>query len=400
MSNNFKYVQTGAMTLYGAGAALGATSLRVIGMTDLNGVKLTMADFGVLGYGSIEPGTSGQEEPITFSGITDNGDGTQTLTGIKTQIGKSPYTQTSGLAISHAGGTTFVVSNTAGFYANFANTGNDETISGVYTFTSPSYPRMDSASTPPSNDAEFATKKYIDDVAIAGSPKATNTVYGIAKLSAAAISSTQPIVVGDNDPRLPNQNENDALAGTSGAPSSVNKYVTNADTSTTVVTLKAVRWDENNKLHASSTTLATVAGDVVALDSNAKLPAVDGSRLTVIGDAYVTTFTKQISDASTTQTITHNLGRMPKLIKAYYHGWTTGSGFKMNTGAYSVKGSNYAGIIGANVDTANTTSLIYINNATGSQTGVINSVSSTNIIIGWTRGGNEASTVDISIEII
>ena len=38
-----------------------------------------------------------------------------------------------------------------------------------------------------------------------------------------------PIAVGDNDPRLPTQAENDAIAGSYGSPSSSNKFVTETD---------------------------------------------------------------------------------------------------------------------------------------------------------------------------
>ena len=74
------------------------------------------------------------------------------------------------------------------------------------------------------SDYQLVDKKYVDDVAIAGAAKASESVYGIAKLSVAAASSVAPIVVGDNDPRVPTEDENDALAGT-GTPSSSDKFV-------------------------------------------------------------------------------------------------------------------------------------------------------------------------------
>lgn len=77
---------------------------------------------------------------------------------------------------------------------------------------------------------QLATKAYADALAIAGSPDATTTTKGITKMSVAPASATSPIAVGDNDPRVPTQDENDALVGTSGTPSSTNKYVTDADT--------------------------------------------------------------------------------------------------------------------------------------------------------------------------
>lgn len=81
-------------------------------------------------------------------------------------------------------------------------------------------------------------KDYVDGIAIAGSPIMSTSLAGIAKLSTTAASTTNPIVVGDNDTRIPTQDENDALAGVS--PSATSTYVTlqaliNGITSTTTI---------------------------------------------------------------------------------------------------------------------------------------------------------------------
>ena len=60
-------------------------------------------------------------------------------------------------------------------------------------------------------------------------PDASNVGKGITRLSVAAVLPATPIAVGDNDGRVPSQNENDALQGTSGVPADANRYVTNAD---------------------------------------------------------------------------------------------------------------------------------------------------------------------------
>lgn len=78
------------------------------------------------------------------------------------------------------------------------------------------------------NDAELATKKYMDAVANNGSPDASTSAKGIAKLSVAPASSTDPIAVGTNDPRIPTADQKAALAGT-GTPSGTNKFVTADD---------------------------------------------------------------------------------------------------------------------------------------------------------------------------
>lgn len=84
---------------------------------------------------------------------------------------------------------------------------------------------------------KFATVKYVNDTAIAGSPDATTTTKGIGKVSVAPVSATSPIFVGDNDPRvptvaqvgyIPTSGQKDALVGnnTDVAVGTGNKYVT------------------------------------------------------------------------------------------------------------------------------------------------------------------------------
>ena len=105
---------------------------------------------------------------------------------------------------------------------------------------------------------------------------ASTSVKGITKLATAPATASNPVAVGDNDPRLPSQDENDALVGTSGAASSSNKYVTNADTrntddrtasglrtsSTVVVVSAATAPTSGQTLVASSTTVAAWATPV------------------------------------------------------------------------------------------------------------------------------------------
>lgn len=72
-------------------------------------------------------------------------------------------------------------------------------------------------------------------------PDASTTVKGVVKLDTAPASASNPIAVGDNSTRLPTQDENDALAGTSGTPSSSNKFVTNDDTASAATASKLAR---------------------------------------------------------------------------------------------------------------------------------------------------------------
>jgi hypothetical protein len=97
--------------------------------------------------------------------------------------------------------------------------GVDYTISAnVITFTVP----------PSSGDWLFAA--YRTTATLLTSPSlASASNIGSTSLSLNAANPAIPIAVGDNDPRIPTQAENDALAGTVGAPSSTNKYITSVD---------------------------------------------------------------------------------------------------------------------------------------------------------------------------
>lgn len=174
----FLTAQLQPFALSGAGAIIGATSLTLKSFKTIDGVNLALADFGTIGYGTLQPGEGTLEEQISFSGVVQNANGTATLSGIKTVLNTSPYTETSGLAKTHAGSTSFVISNTSGFYNQFPAKINNETISGQWTFlNTPIVPGT------------------VSD--------ASTTVKGVSFMSVAPASATGPISVGSNDPRVP-----------------------------------------------------------------------------------------------------------------------------------------------------------------------------------------------------
>jgi hypothetical protein len=204
MADQQLFVQNQPQTLAGSGATLGATTITLTEFTQIDGTLLTMADFGTKGFATIEPGNGTQEEQISFSGVTQNANGTATLTGVKTVLMVSPYTETSGTTVTHPGGSKLVVSNTAGFYNWMASKGNDETITGVYTFTNPNVPRMNTAHTYGAGEEEyFSTKRYSDSLTYAGAPDASTTTKGVVEIAtlaealdgASSGGTTAPLVV-------------------------------------------------------------------------------------------------------------------------------------------------------------------------------------------------------------
>jgi len=173
-----RYAQLQPFTLAGSGSNLGDTSFTLSSFNDIDGNALAMTAFGSKGYGTLEPGSAAQEEQISFTGITTNSDGSVTLTGVSNVDFLYPYTETSGLAKIHAGGVRFVISNTSGFYGSFANTLDDETITGDWTFSTT--PQI---SNDPVANLDAANKEYVDGVAVSGAPNANETTKGIVQLA-------------------------------------------------------------------------------------------------------------------------------------------------------------------------------------------------------------------------
>ncbi len=204
MADTFKFVQAQSFTLAGAGAVIGDTSVVLSSLKQIDGTtNLTMTDFGSVGYMTLEPNSGTQEEQISFSGITQNANGTATLTGVKNVLFIAPYTESSGLAKTHAGGTKAIASNTAGFYNKLNGKDNDEIITGLWQFPNDANtPILGTSYVAPTISWQIASKGYVDAVASFGAPLATNLINGIGKLSVAAASPGAPIMVGDNDNRV------------------------------------------------------------------------------------------------------------------------------------------------------------------------------------------------------
>lgn len=287
MTVNLKFVQTPAVALY-ASVAPTDTTIRITPYpVDLDGNNLVMTDFGSLGYFTIDPKISGYEEIISFTGITNNGDGTATLTGLTRDLqSKYPYTGT-GTGKSHGSGAIIVFSDNPQIFGRFAGKDNDETITGNWTFnTAP----VALSATPATTTSLGNVRTSVTPSTVLGNPTITIaspavvtlvahgltvndsitfsttgalptgitpgttyyvistgltsnafeislTVGGTAVTTTGTqsgthtVTRTTAIAVENDDPRLPTQNEANALAGTVGPVSSTNKLISQAGAS-------------------------------------------------------------------------------------------------------------------------------------------------------------------------
>lgn len=152
--------------------------------------------------------------------------------------------------------------------------------------------------------------------ALQPSAAATTTTKGLTRLSVAPASPTVPIAVGDNDTRLPTQWENDALVGTTGTPSSSNKYVTATDPAYTGIVL--------------TTTNQTIAGT----KTFTSIPVLPASDPTTANQAVRKSYADSLV-ATTTWTTTDGIMTLywvRRGLKFYYGIWGSVSG-----GEYTLK---------------------------------------------------------------
>lgn len=136
----FHTAQLQNFSLQGSGVSIADITMTLSTFQTIDGVDLAMSDFGTIGFMTIEPGSRDREEQISFTGVTQNSNGTATLTGIKNVLFLSPYTEVSGFAKSHPGGVVAVVTNTSGFYNKFPAKENNEAITAYWTVPDPISP--------------------------------------------------------------------------------------------------------------------------------------------------------------------------------------------------------------------------------------------------------------------
>jgi hypothetical protein len=216
-----KIVQVKPLTL-SSNIGTSNTTAIVSGMIGLDGADLVQADFGSIIYGTFEPNTD-REEAVSFT-ITSNTGGVAEIDfGVSGRglIGKSPY-GTGGIPWAHSSGVKLVISNNPNLFNKFTAKDNDETVSGSWQFpTTPTNGNNPATKTwteaaialvtaaisaldatlvkltgnqtiagiktfssspvipAPTSDLQAATKKYADDLAIAGAPDAGETTKGL-----------------------------------------------------------------------------------------------------------------------------------------------------------------------------------------------------------------------------
>lgn len=188
--------------LAGTGISSSASSFTLTSFTiPQNGKKIQDSEMSDTFYGTFEPGSRARQEFFSCTTVTQNSDNTATISGCTRGLSPvTPYTSSTSLQFAHGGGTSVIFSNTPQFYDQFPAKGNDETITGQWTFTV----------TPISASSSPATATTTGTVELAtGAEAASSTLSGdisVSKLalhtgiatSAAPTNGNVVVVTGDD----------------------------------------------------------------------------------------------------------------------------------------------------------------------------------------------------------
>ncbi len=159
----------------------------------VSNIPYTMTYLGSsIEYGTLSP-QSTVSEFVSFSGITQNSDGTATLTGVSRGLSRTPSlvtgcTASSTLAQAHSGQSIFILSDSPCLFSQYYVLANNATSTGILTFTGSAPPRYDNVGAQASGTyiattSEFVSWAGLAAVANAGTVNATESVKGIIELA-------------------------------------------------------------------------------------------------------------------------------------------------------------------------------------------------------------------------
>lgn len=117
----------------------------------VSNIPYTMALLGTdIAYGTIAPKTS-QVEFISFTGITQNDNGSALLTGVTRGLNKKqPYEENTTFKLPHSGQSIFIISDAPQVFVEYAAKENDEIITGKWSVPDPT------------QSMQIANKEYVD----------------------------------------------------------------------------------------------------------------------------------------------------------------------------------------------------------------------------------------------
>lgn len=148
----------------------------------ISGTPFTMALLNsTTAYGTLDPQQPSRAELISFTGITQNSNGTALLTGVTRGLsGTYPYAASSTFKLSHAGQSIFILSDAPQVFNQYAAKINNETITGQWNFS------VNPIAATATTSNQLVTLGQVNGIAIQGAATSTESTGGIVQLGTLA----------------------------------------------------------------------------------------------------------------------------------------------------------------------------------------------------------------------
>ena len=305
------YVASKPTRLGGSGVASTDTTINLVDLETPAGDAVTMTDFGDTGYGTLEPNGTNKEF-ISFTGITQNADGTAQLTGVTRGLNfVSPYTASTTLRRAHPGGSRFAIPNSPQLYDTSISKFNTSFVTGTVTFASSSVPRLSGTRAYSSGDELLlVTYGQLASTSFSGTVDASLTQKGITEIATNAELLTGATSGDTTAPMVARSNSfNATSSATTTVP--VASYLEQSlykISPTYIATSTPYNWSSQHTFSGGVTTTAPfTASSTVALNGTTTLGANVINSFTYIGGSQLvnsTTTNVAVSNASgTVQTL-------------------------------------------------------------------------------------------------
>ncbi len=173
------------------------TSVKLSSLKNRSDIALTMTIMDTdIGYGTLSPQTS-RSEFVSFTGITQNADGTATLTGVSRGLSDiQPFTASTTLREAHPGQSVFILSDSPQLFNEYAKRRSDEAITGLWNFNTV-LPTSNKIAT---SGPQFVTKALLDATSRQGVATSTESNGGIVELATAVEAASSTPNVGSEKP--------------------------------------------------------------------------------------------------------------------------------------------------------------------------------------------------------
>jgi hypothetical protein len=179
------YNPFGAQT-YTLGSSISSTDTSILlssFLEPVTGTPYTMVLINSdIAYGTISPKTTSSEF-ISFTGITQNADGTATLTGVTRGLAKKyPFTASASYRLPHAGQSQFIISDAPQVFKKYATLENDESVTGDWDFVA-----VPSTQSDPVSGDDIARRSWVLSV-VNGGAVSQNSVIIVGRAGETLVS--------------------------------------------------------------------------------------------------------------------------------------------------------------------------------------------------------------------